>query len=201
MNDELQTPFLIVGLGNPGLQYRGSRHNVGFMTLDRLAARLGTKFARMEMKSLVTKSDFQGQRLVLAKPYTYMNLSGQAVGSLVRFYKIPLNRLMVVYDEVDLPLGSLRLRPGGGSAGHKGMASIIERLATQDFPRLRIGVGRPPGRKEAADYVLQDFSAAEKRFMDDIFDSAAQAVLTFVIDGLDAVMNRFNPQTESDGSK
>jgi PTH1 family peptidyl-tRNA hydrolase len=171
------------------------------MTLDRLAARLGTKFARMEMKSLVTKSDFQGQRLVLAKPHTYMNLSGQAVGSLVRFYKIPLNRLMVVYDEVDLPLGNLRLRPGGGSAGHKGMASIIERLATQDFPRLRIGVGRPPGRKEASDYVLQDFSAAEKRFMDDIFDSAAQAVLTFVIDGLDAVMNRFNPQTESDGSK
>jgi PTH1 family peptidyl-tRNA hydrolase len=186
--------FLIVGLGNPGREYRASRHNIGFTLLDRLAERLGVTFSRLESKSLVTKVEISQHRLVLAKPQTFMNLSGQAVASLVRFYKVPLECLLVVYDDVDLPLGALRLRPGGGSAGHKGMQSIIEKLGTQEVPRLRIGVNRPPGRMEAADYVLQDFSKVETELLPEILNRAADAVMVFVRQGIVVAMNQFNPQ-------
>ncbi len=192
MNAETNPPFLITGLGNPGRQYRENRHNVGFMTVDRLAARLDTTFSRMESKAMVAKGDFQGQRLVLAKPQTFMNLSGQSVIGLVHFYKIPPARIMVLYDDVDLPLGTLRIRPGGGSSGQKGMVSIIERLGTQEFPRLRVGIGRPPGRMDAAAYVLQDFSKGEKEFLEAALDRAVLAVLEFVSAGLDAAMNKYN---------
>lgn len=184
--------YLIVGLGNPGRQYKTNRHNVGFMLLDQLASRLDTAFSHLESKALVTRADYHGNRVILAKPQTYMNLSGQAVGALVRFYKIPLENLLVAYDDVDLPVGSLRLRPGGGSAGQKGMASILDRLGTQDIPRLRIGIGRPSGRKDAAGYVLQDFSNSEKDVLEDILDRGASAVLTFITDGLVTAMNQFN---------
>jgi PTH1 family peptidyl-tRNA hydrolase len=143
----------------------------------------------------VTKADFEGNRLILVKPQTFMNLSGQAVVSLARFYKIPEYNLMVVFDDVDLPFGMLRLRPGGGSGGQKGMASIIERLGTQDFPRLRIGIDRPPGRMDAADYVLQDFSRSQAEFLPPLFDRAVEAILLFVDQGLEAAMNKFNPAT------
>ncbi len=185
-------PYLIAGLGNPGQEYRYTRHNVGFMLLDRLAARLQVKFARLESKALVTKADYQGRRLVLAKPQTFMNLSGQAVASLARYYKVPHPQLMIAYDDVDLPLGTLRIRPDGGSAGQKGMASIIERLGTQVFPRLRLGIGRPPGRMDAADYVLQDFSKGEEELLAATLDRAVDAVLVFVSEGLDAAMNQYN---------
>lgn len=191
MND-LTLPYLIVGLGNPGREYRGNRHNVGFMLVDLLAERLGASFARLESKALVTKGDTQGHRIVLAKPQTYMNLSGQAVGGLVRFYKVPAANLLVAYDDVDLPLGTLRLRPGGGSAGQKGMASIIERLGTQEFPRLRLGIGRPPGRMDAAAYVLQDFTSGEAALLREMLDRAVDAALTFVTQGLEAAMNQYN---------
>jgi PTH1 family peptidyl-tRNA hydrolase len=190
----LPATYLIVGLGNPGREYRGSRHNVGFMVLDRLAERLGVTFSRLESKALVTKAIALENRLVLAKPQTYMNLSGQAVGSLVRFYKVPLERLLVAYDEVDLPLGSLRLRPAGGSAGHNGMQSIIDKLGTQQFPRLRVGINRPPGRMEAADYVLQDFSKDESEVLEEALSRALEAVFVFMRDGIVAAMNQFNPQ-------
>jgi PTH1 family peptidyl-tRNA hydrolase len=189
---ENQAVYLIVGLGNPGAQYRHNRHNIGFMLLDRLAERLGAKFTRLESKALVTKGEYLGRRIVLAKPHTFMNLSGQAVGALVRFYKAPLSNVLVAYDDVDLPLGTVRMRPGGGSAGQKGMASIIERLGTQEIPRLRLGVGRPPGRMEAADYVLQDFPTGEKELLQVTLDRAAQAALLFVADGLEAAMNQYN---------
>ena len=192
MDNQTQTHFLIAGLGNPGAQYRQTRHNVGFMMVDRLAARLGVTFSRLESKALVTKADYQGRRLVLVKPHTFMNLSGQPISSLARYYKVPHENLLVSYDEVDLPLGTVRLRPGGGSAGHKGMASIIERLGTQEFPRLRLGVSRPPGRMEAAAYVLQDFSASEKDLLNIALDTAVDAMLVFVTEGLDAAMNKFN---------
>lgn len=185
-------PYLIVGLGNPGRQYRHNRHNVGFMVLDRLAGRLGTSFARLESKALVTKAEYEGRRLVLAKPQTYMNLSGTATGSLVRFYKVPLENLLVVYDDVDLPFESLRLRPGGGSAGQKGMVSIIERLGTDDFSRLRLGIGRPPGRMDAADYVLQEFSSQEVQALTETLDRAVDAILSFVAFGLTTAMNQYN---------
>jgi PTH1 family peptidyl-tRNA hydrolase len=192
MESETVNSFLIAGLGNPGEQYRCNRHNVGYMVLDRLAARLGVKFTRLESKALVTKADYSGKRIVLAKPRTYMNLSGQSIGALARYYKIPFEKLMVVYDDVDLPQSVLRLRPGGGSAGQKGMISIIDRLGTNDFPRLRIGIGRPPGRMDAAAYVLRDFSAAEKEALNETLETAVEAVLTFVGEGLEAAMNRYN---------
>lgn len=188
--------FLIAGLGNPGREYAATRHNIGFMLIDRLAARLEVRFGRLESKALVTKGEWQGCRLVLAKPQTYMNLSGQAVGALLRFYKIPVENLLVAYDDVDLPLGVLRLRPDGGSAGQKGMASIIERLGTQTFPRLRLGIGRPPGRMDAAAYVLQDFGRGETELLGQILDRAVDATLTFVTHGLDTAMNQYNGAIE-----
>jgi len=192
MMAENQAVYLIVGLGNPGAQYRHNRHNAGFMLVDRVAERLGVKFTRLESKALVTKGEHQGRRVVLAKPHTFMNLSGQPVGALSRFYKVPVENLLVAYDDVDLPLGTVRIRPGGGSAGQKGMASIIERLGTQEFPRLRLGIGRPPGRMEAADYVLQDFSAGEQELLKLTLDRAAEAALVFVAEGLEAAMNQYN---------
>jgi PTH1 family peptidyl-tRNA hydrolase len=192
MNAEDTAVYLIAGLGNPGPEYRRNRHNVGFMLMDRLAERLGVKFSRLESKALVTKGEHQGRRVILAKPQTYMNLSGQAVGSLLRFYKAPRTNLLVAYDDVDLPLGTIRIRPDGGSAGQKGMKSIIDRLGTQEFPRLRLGVGRPPGRMDAAAYVLQDFSGGELDLLLPTLDRGVEAVLTFIVDGLEAAMNRFN---------
>jgi PTH1 family peptidyl-tRNA hydrolase len=187
-----QQPFLIIGLGNPGREFRESRHNAGFMVLDRLAARLGVSFSRLESKALVAKGSYQDRKLVLAKPQTYMNLSGMPVGALLRYYKIQFTNLLVVYDDVDLPLGSLRIRPGGGSGGQKGMASIIERLGTQHFPRLRVGIGRPPGRMEAKDYVLQDFSHQEVDLVAATFDRAVDAIMIFVTHSLNEAMNRYN---------
>jgi PTH1 family peptidyl-tRNA hydrolase len=185
---------LIAGLGNPGREYQSNRHNIGFMVLDKLARNLGVTFSRLESKALVTKADDRGQRLILAKPQTYMNLSGQAVNSLIRYYKVPLDHLLVICDDIDLPYGTLRLRPGGGSAGQKGVLSIIESLGTQEFPRLRIGIDRPPGRMEAADYVLKDFNKEEAAFLPTILDRAVEAVLVFTREGIVTAMNQVNPQ-------
>ena len=187
--------YLIVGLGNPGREYRQTRHNIGFMLLDRLALRLNLTFSRVESKSLVTKGDYAGRRLLLAKPQTYMNLSGQAVGAMAQFYKVPQENLLVVYDDVDLPFGLLRMRPAGGAGGHKGMTSIIERLGSQEIPRLRMGIGRPPGRMEAADYVLQEFSATETNLLPEILDRGVEAMFTFITQGIAAAMNHYNPPT------
>jgi PTH1 family peptidyl-tRNA hydrolase len=152
----------------------------------------------VELKALVTKAESGGQKLILAKPQTFMNLSGQAAGSLVRYYKVALDHLLVVCDEIDLPLGTIRLRPNGGSAGQKGMQSIIESLATQEFPRLRIGINRPPGRMEATDYVLKDFTRDEAELLPTVLERASQAVLAFVRDGITSAMNQFNAQGEKD---
>jgi PTH1 family peptidyl-tRNA hydrolase len=190
--DTTRAPYLIAGLGNPGREYRETRHNIGFMVVDKVAQRLGVSFGRLESKALVTKGEYQGRRLVLAKPQTYMNLSGGAVGSLVRFYKVPLSNLLVAYDDVDLPLGTIRMRAEGGSAGQKGMASIIERLGSQEFPRLRLGIGHPPGRMEAAAYVLQPFKKDELELLPVLLERAVEAALVFVTSGLEAAMNQFN---------
>ena len=192
--------YLIVGLGNPGREYQLNRHNVGFMLVDGLAARLGVTFSRVESKALVTKGEYNGHKLILAKPQTYMNLSGQAVVSLVNFYKIPLERLLVAYDDVDLPLGTIRIRPNGGSAGQKGMASVIECLGTQEIPRLRIGIHRPPGRMGAASYVLHDFSPAEQETIQPTLERAIEAVLTFISEDLVTAMNRYNSSGGSRGA-
>jgi peptidyl-tRNA hydrolase, PTH1 family len=185
-------PYLVAGLGNPGRRYEHNRHNVGFMLLNRLSLELGEKFGKVEAKALVAKAIYHGERVILVKPQTYMNNSGSPVSSLLRFYKIPLTNLLVAYDDVDLPLGVIRIRPSGGSGGQKGMESIINRLGTEEFPRLRIGTGRPPGTKEAADYVLQDFPNHESDLLDATLDRAVKAVVTFIQYDLDRAMNMFN---------
>jgi PTH1 family peptidyl-tRNA hydrolase len=185
--------YLIVGLGNPGREYRNNRHNAGFMLLDRLVERnkwLG--FTKRQGKALITTGQLGPAALVLAKPQTFMNLSGEAVSPLVHFYDLPLERMLVCFDEIDLPLGTLRLRPDGGSAGHNGMRSIIEQLGTEVFPRLRLGVGRPPGSKAAAGYVLRDFRGEDAELMALELDKAVDAVECFVREGLEKAMNRFN---------
>lgn len=184
--------YLIVGLGNPGREYKNNRHNAGFMLLDVLAARLEVTFTRLESKALVTRSRYGESRMILAKPQTYMNNSGQPVSALLRYYKIPLENLLVAYDDVDLDLGTIRLRPSGGAGGQKGMDSIIKRIGSNEFARLRIGISRPPGRMDAADYVLQDFPRSEKEILTQVLDRAAQAALCFVADGLETSMNLYN---------
>jgi PTH1 family peptidyl-tRNA hydrolase len=185
-------PFLLVGLGNPGKEYQNNRHNIGFMALDRLAKEYGIEHKKVKSKAIVLEGRYQQKRVVLIKPQTYMNLSGEAVASLARFYKINPDRIIVMHDDLDLPFGTIRLRPGGGPGGQKGIASIIERLGTQQFPRVRIGIGRPPGRMQAADYVLQDFSKVEKEELEFILGSVVKAVNVFLEDGMDVAMNQYN---------
>jgi PTH1 family peptidyl-tRNA hydrolase len=185
-------PYILVGLGNPGRDYSENRHNIGFMLIDRLAVRLNARSMRLQSKAIVISAQYEGRKLLLAKPQTYMNLSGQAVQGLARFYKIPPENLIVAHDDLDLPFCALRLRPGGGSGGQKGIASIIQQLGTPDFARIRLGIDRPPGRMDAAAYVLQDFSQKELLSVSEVLDKAAEATLTWVTDGLNAAMNKFN---------
>ena len=193
--------YLIVGLGNPGREYVGNRHNVGFMAVDRLARAYKTAFTRRQGKALITSIRIDEKPLVLAKPQTYMNLSGDAVASLIKFYDVPLERLLVCFDDLDLPVGAIRLRAEGGSAGQKGMKSIIEKLGTQTFPRLRLGIGHPPGRMDAADYVLQDFKGFDAEVMDAALNKAVEAIETFVKHGIVTAMNRFNGGPEKETEK
>jgi len=190
--DNNQLPCLIVGLGNPGREYSQSRHNVGFMAIDRLAARLDIRMSRVQSNAIMGTGNFHDRKVILAKPQTFMNDSGKAVSGLMHYYKLPINNLMVIHDDIDLPFGVLRIRPAGGSAGQKGVASIIERIGTQDYPRMRVGVGRPPGRKAAASYVLEDFSDEEQEILRTVFDQAVEAVLVFLEAGIDQAMNQFN---------
>lgn len=185
-------PFLIVGLGNPGPDYRQNRHNVGFMVINSLALSLDISIQRVEMRALVGKGLLDRERLILAKPQTYMNNSGQAVASLARFYKIPPDQIMVIHDDLDLPFGTLRLRPFGGTGGQRGMESIVEKLGTRDFPRLRVGISRPPGRMDPADYVLHDFDPDQQSFLPEIFDRAVKAIRRFITNGIETAMNEFN---------
>jgi PTH1 family peptidyl-tRNA hydrolase len=196
MTDQAMSRHLIAGLGNPGREFRMNRHNVGFMLLDRLAEEMGTTFRRRQAGSLVTDGRIDGSKVILAKPQGFMNTSGGPVSSLVRFFQVPLDHLIVVHDDLDIPLGTLRLRGSGGSAGHRGMQSIISRLGSQEFPRLRIGIGRPPGRMDPADYVLKDFSESEHELLEFTLDRAMQCVRDVLLDGLELAMTRFNGPME-----
>ena len=187
-----ENTFLIVGLGNPGREYKDNRHNVGFMLVDRLSVRLNARMSRVQAKALVGSVNYEGNKLILAKPQTYMNLSGQSIQGLARFYKLPLENMIVAHDDLDLPFGTIRIRPGGGPGGQKGVASTIERLGTKDFRRLRIGIGSPPGRMDPAAYVLQDFSKTDQTLLSEILDHAADATITFITEGLNTAMNKFN---------
>ena len=189
--------YLLVGLGNPGREYQNNRHNYGFMLIDRIAVRLNARGLKVQSKAIVTSATYEDRKLILAKPQTYMNLSGQSIQGLAHFYKLPMENMLVAHDDLDLPFGTIRLRPGGGPGGQKGVASTIEKLGTKDFARLRLGIGRPPGRMDPSAYVLQNFSRDELKSVSEILDRAADAALEFVMNGLDKAMNKFNGSIES----
>jgi PTH1 family peptidyl-tRNA hydrolase len=187
-----ESSYLLIGLGNPGREYINTRHNIGFMLIDRLTIRLNARGMKMQSNAIVITAQYEERKLILAKPQTYMNLSGQSVQGLAHFYKIPLENLLVAHDDLDVPFGTIRIRPTGGPGGQRGMASTIEKLGTKDFPRLRLGIGRPPGRMDPKAYVLQDFSKEEMKLLPDILDRSTDAAFEFILKGLNAAMNKFN---------
>jgi PTH1 family peptidyl-tRNA hydrolase len=184
--------WLVVGLGNPGDGYAGNRHNVGFMVVDLLAERMGARFKAHKARADVVEGRLDGRRVVLAKPRSHMNDSGGPVSSLRDFFKVPMDRLVVVHDELDLPYGALRLKTGGGDNGHNGLKSLRRSLGSGEFHRVRFGIGRPPGRMDAASYVLRDFGAAERKDLGVDVDRTADAVQALVSDGLEQAQNTFN---------
>ena len=185
--------WLVVGLGNPGPGYAGNRHNVGFMVVDLLAGRMGARFkAHKKVRAEVLEGRLGGVRVVLAKPRTYMNESGGPVAGLLDYFSLPLERLVVVHDELDLPYGGLRLKFGGGDNGHNGLKSIRRSLGSGEFNRVRFGIGRPPGRMDAAAFVLRDFGAAERKELELEVDRTADAVEGLLTDGLDRAQNTYN---------
>ncbi|MFE5307570.1 aminoacyl-tRNA hydrolase [Isoptericola sp. NPDC056573] len=194
------TPWLVVGLGNPGPKYAGNRHNVGHMVLDLLAERTGARFSRharaqavvAETRLGVLPGGRPGPRVVLAKPTTYMNTSGGPVAGLVKYYGVDPAQVVVVHDEVDIPFDTIKLKSGGGEGGHNGLRDITKALGTKDYVRVRVGVGRPPGRMDTADHVLKDFSATERKDLPILVDDAADAVEMVLAEGLLAAQGKFH---------
>jgi PTH1 family peptidyl-tRNA hydrolase len=187
--------WLIVGLGNPGSEYAHNRHNVGQMVLDELAGRLGGGFKSHKARAQVLEGrlGIGGPRVVLAKPVSYMNVSGGPVSALAKFYGIDPARVIAVHDEIDIPFMSVKLKIGGGEGGHNGLRDISKALATKDYLRVRVGVGRPPGRMDTADFVLRDFATTEKKELPFLIDTAADAVESLVRDGLQSAQQKFHP--------
>jgi peptidyl-tRNA hydrolase, PTH1 family len=183
---------LVVGLGNPGEEYDKTRHNVGAEVVEILARRHGGKLRKQKERSLTDEINIGDKRMALAVPLTYMNLSGEAVAPLVRRYGVEPGQLVVVQDEMDFELGRLQVKNGGGLAGHNGLKSIVAHLHTQDFVRVRIGIGKPPGSRQGADHVLRRFSKAERKEIDVVLEEAADAVELILAEGVDVAMNRVN---------
>ena len=190
--DDKQAWRIIVGLGNPGKQYADNRHNVGFHVVDKLAEKYGLKFNKMLNRGIAAIGEIEGRRVVLLKPQTFMNESGVCVSPTFKFYKTDPSNLLIIYDELDIPFAQLRLRKSGSAGGHNGMRSIISKIVTQDFPRLRVGIGRPPGRKEAATHVLADFTRDEVIAMRDVHDRAIAGIVLWLNEGIDKAMNKVN---------
>ena len=181
---------IIIGLGNPGRQYQGTRHNVGYMTLDLLGKRHGIPVRSRRLRALVGQGQIDGRQVILAKPLTFMNLSGQAVSALVRNYRVTPEDIIVISDDVNLDLGRLRIRARGSAGGHKGLKSIIHDLGSEDFPRVRIGVGAP--ERDMVDYVLSRFKRSELPAVREVVERAASAVEMVLQEGIDQAMNVFN---------
>jgi PTH1 family peptidyl-tRNA hydrolase len=184
--------WLIVGLGNPGPDYAANRHNAGFLVADVLAARVGDGFRRNRQRLLAASGKLAGHAVIIAKPMSYMNLSGGPIASFAGYHKIPAEQIIVVHDEIDLPFGTIRLKRGGGHGGHNGVRSVAVALGSPEFNRVRIGVGRPPGRRGAADHVLGDFTKAERNELPLLIERAADAVEALLDKGLDAAQNEFH---------
>jgi PTH1 family peptidyl-tRNA hydrolase len=185
-------PMLVVGLGNPGPRYVANRHNIGFLVADELADRIGGKFKSHKAGADVLEGRLGGRRVALAKPRTYMNISGGPVAGTARFYKIAPDHVVVLHDELDLPFANIRLKLGGGENGHNGLRSITKSLGTRDYLRVRFGIGRPPGRMDPADFVLRDFSATERRDLALDIDRCADATEALVAKGLESAQNLFH---------
>ena len=184
--------WLVVGLGNPGPSYAGNRHNAGFFVLDLLADRMDSRFKAHRGRVDVVQGRLAGRRVVLTKPKSYMNESGGPVASLRGFFKVPVERIIVVHDELDLPFGGLRLKRGGGDGGHNGLKSLSTALGSKDYLRVRFGIGRPPGRQDPADYVLKDFSTTERRELPFLVDRTADAAEALVLQSLEQAQNAFH---------
>ena len=199
--------LMVVGLGNPGLKYAGNRHNVGFHCLDRLAEKHDLVFDKRQLDAELAMGRIAGRRAILVKPQTFVNASGEAAGAVARFFKVDAGDVLVIYDDLDLPQGTTRLRPRGSSGGHNGIKSVIDHLGTQGFPRVRVGIGRPPGRMAPKAYVLQDWGEAERAEMEEVYDRVVSAVEAFIRQGIKEAMNQFNarpatgkePEKTSDG--
>lgn len=194
---EEDAPWLVVGLGNPGREYAGHRHNAGFMVADLLAGRMGARFGR-HRRAVADVAEgrlgvgLEAPRLVLVKPLTYMNLSGGPVAALRQFYKVPLDRVIAVHDELDLPFGQVRAKTGGGEGGHNGLRSMSKSIGGRDYSRIRFGINRPPGRQDPADYVLSNFSPVERKEVDFLVDRAADMVESVVARGVEWTQNAYH---------
>lgn len=185
--------WIVAFLGNPGLKYNGTRHNAGFMAADAMEKKLGVRINKMRFKALTQTVDIGSHRVMLMKPQTYMNLSGDAIAQAAKFYKVPPERVIVVSDETALPIGKLRIRRGGSAGGHNGLKSIIARLGTDQFPRIRLGVGAPPHPDyDMADWVLAAFKGQDAADMEAVAEKAADAVACYITEGADKAMNKFN---------
>ncbi|MFN2587466.1 MAG: aminoacyl-tRNA hydrolase [Actinomycetota bacterium] len=187
---------VVVGLGNPGERYARTRHNAGALTIGVLLERTGGTLKSHKSGCLVAEGSLGGTRVVLARPTSYMNESGRPVGALLRWYKQPAGNLVVVHDELDIPFGEVRVKAGGGTAGHNGLGSIVGHIGTKEFARVRVGIGRPPGFKDAVGHVLEGFSAAERKELPFVLEAAADAVEAVVTSGIERAMNEFNTRAK-----
>lgn len=184
--------YIIVGLGNPGQKYEGTRHNVGFDTIELLAGKHGIAINKLKHKALSGEGSISGRRVLLVKPQTFMNLSGESVRDIVDWYKVPVGNIIIIYDDIDLPLGKLKVRPKGSSGTHNGMRSVIYQLQSDEFPRIRIGIDKPPEGWELANYVLSRFSSEDRKIVDETIEKAAGAVEELLRAGIDQAMNKYN---------
>jgi PTH1 family peptidyl-tRNA hydrolase len=198
----MESVHLIVGLGNPGAEYAKTRHNAGFLLVERLAAQWKTSWTNeRRFNARIAKAERDGKRALLCQPQTFMNLSGETVGALINFYQLPLKQLLVAVDDADLPLGEVRLKPKGSSGGHHGLESIEQHLATREFARLRIGIGRADGAREITNFVLGKFDPSESAVLEKVLERAAKQVETWLAAGIEKAMNQFNGVVDSTNEK
>ena len=193
--------YIIAGLGNPGKEYQGTRHNVGFMAIDALADRYNIDVSEKAHRAFIGKGVIEGQKVILVKPQTYMNLSGESIRSVMDYYKATLEDFFVIFDDISLEPGQLRIRKKGSAGGHNGIKNIIAQLGTQEFARIKVGVGEKPSRMDLADYVLSHFSKGETEVMEEAYRSAAEAAADIITAGIDDAMNRYNGAAKKEKKK
>lgn len=184
--------YLMIGLGNPGSKFENTRHNVGFDTIDYISAKYGIKLSKIGFKAVYGEGEIEGIRVILVKPQTFMNLSGESVREIVEWYKLPMERVIVIYDDIDLEPGKIRVRPKGSSGTHNGMKSVIYQLQDDNFPRVRIGIGRAPEKWDLADYVLSKFSREDRQVINGSIEKAAEAAVIIAKNGPEKAMNSYN---------